>query len=63
MESKKPSIVGEVSAVVAVIDFILWIASVTPPWTLWIWISFGVVFILDWMMGGVSDRGIFKGRF
>jgi len=59
---KIPSAVGEAAAVIAVIDFIYWAAANTPRWALWIWIIFGVIFILDWMFGGVSDKGIFKSR-
>lgn len=57
---KTPSYVGEAAAVIAVIDFIYWAAARTPSWTIWIWVVFGVIFIIDWMLGGVADKGIFK---
>ncbi len=57
---KTPSWVGETSAVVAVISFVYWAAANTPKWTIWIWILFGIIFIIDWMMGGVADKGICK---
>lgn len=60
---KTPSWVGEASAVVAVIDFIYWASAKTPQWALWVWITFGVIFIIDWMMGGVADQGICKKCF
>lgn len=55
-----PSYVGGASAVIAVIDFIYWAAAKTPSWLVWIWIVFGAIFIIDWMTGGVADKGIFK---
>ena len=60
---KRPSWVGEASAVVAVISFIYWAATNTPTWAIWIWILFGALFIIDWMMGGIRDKGICKKCF
>ncbi|PIN77445.1 hypothetical protein COV16_06780 [Candidatus Woesearchaeota archaeon CG10_big_fil_rev_8_21_14_0_10_34_8] len=57
---KKPSWVGEASAVIAVLNFIYWAAAKTPSWFLYIWIGFGVFFVVDWMLGGVADKGICK---
>ncbi len=57
---KTPSYVGETAAVIAVIDFIYWAAASTPSWAVWIWVVFGAIFIIDWMLGGVADKGIFK---
>ncbi len=58
--AKLPSYVGETSAVIAVLDFIYWAAARTPDWTLYIWILFGILFIIDWMLGGIADEGICK---
>ncbi len=52
------SIIGEASAVIATLNFIMWAANITPKWTAWLWIAFAVIFIVDWMMGGVDDKGI-----
>ncbi|MBC8500133.1 MAG: hypothetical protein ISS25_01040 [Nanoarchaeota archaeon] len=60
---KKPSYIGEAAAVIAVVDFIYWASTKTPKWTLYIWITFGVVFVLDWMLGGIADKGICKDCF
>jgi hypothetical protein len=57
---KTPSAVGEVSAVIAVLNFIYWASMNTPTWTLYLWISFGVLFVVDWMLGGIADVGICK---
>ncbi|MBU1270086.1 MAG: hypothetical protein KKF95_05095 [Nanoarchaeota archaeon] len=57
--NKTTSIVGETAAVIAVINFITWAASITPSWTLWIWIIFGIIFIIDWMLGGVADKWLY----
>ena len=53
-----PSYVGEASAVVAVLNFIVWAASHTPRILLWLWLLFALVFLVDWMLGGIADRGI-----
>ncbi len=55
-----PSAIGEAAAVIAVLDFIYWTAVRTPDWLVYIWIFFGVLFILDWMLGGIADTGICK---
>lgn len=60
---KTPSYVGETAAIIAVIDFIYWASSNTPKWTLYVWIVFGIIFIIDWMFGGVADKGICKKCF
>lgn len=60
MISTKFSRIGEAAAVVAVIDFIYWISIKTPEWTLWIWICFGIIFLIDWMLGGINDRWLFE---
>ena len=60
---KTPSYLGEAAAVIAVLDFIYWISQRTPEWTLYIWIGFGLLFILDWMLGGIADEGICKRCF
>ncbi len=60
---KKPSYLGEAAAVIAVINFIYWASAKTPRFILWIWIIFGIIFIIDWMLGGVSDKGICKKCF
>jgi hypothetical protein len=60
MAIKTPSLIGEAAAVVAVIDFIYWAAVRTPSWLLYLWIAFGVLFIIDWMFGGIADVGICK---
>tara|TARA_Y100000310_G_C20588884_1_gene766912 strand:+ start:359 stop:562 length:204 start_codon:yes stop_codon:yes gene_type:complete len=57
------SYVGEIAAVIAVLDFIYWLALRSPNWTFYIWIGFALIFIFDWMMGGVADRGIFGEGF
>lgn len=60
---KLPSYIGEASAVIAVINFIYWAADHTPQWAMVIWIFFGAVFIIDWMQGGIADKGICKKCF
>ncbi len=57
---KTPSIIGEAAAVIAVLDFIYWAATKTPEWLIYVWIFFGALFILDWMLGGITDTGICK---
>lgn len=52
--------VGEAAAFIAAIDFIYWASAKTPAWTGWIWAAFGVILILDWMLGGITDKGICK---
>jgi hypothetical protein len=58
--AKTPSMVGEAAAVIAVLDFIYWVAVRTPDWTLYLWVAFAVIFIIDWMLGGIADKGICK---
>ena len=58
-----PSVVGEASAIVAGLHFIGWAAKIAPAWTAWIWIVFGGIFIVDWMLGGIADKGICKKCF
>ncbi|MBU0665979.1 MAG: hypothetical protein ABIC91_08315 [Nanoarchaeota archaeon] len=60
---KNPSIIGESAAVIAVLDFIYWLSANTPKWSLIIWISFAILFLIDWMLGGVADKGICTGMF
>lgn len=60
---KLPSYIGESAAVIAGINFIYWAASNTPKWVLYIWIIFGVIFLIDWMFGGIADQGICKKCF
>ena len=60
---KTPSFVGEAAAVVAVLDFVYWASGKAPEWTLWIWIAFGLLFVADWMLGGIADKGICKKCF
>ena len=57
---KTPSIVGESAALIAVLDFIYWASAKTPAWTAWVWAVFGAILIIDWMLGGIADRGICK---
>jgi|FLOH01.1.fsa_nt_gi hypothetical protein len=45
-------------AVMAILDFLVWIIPKTPSWTIYIWISLTVLLIIDWMFGGISDRWI-----
>ncbi|MBU1854120.1 MAG: hypothetical protein KKF89_00215 [Nanoarchaeota archaeon] len=63
MKQNKPSYIGEAAAVVAVLDFIIWIASSTPKYLLFIWVLFGLIFIIDYMLGGIADKGICKDCF
>ena len=56
---KKPSLIGEASAVVAAINFIYWAAANTSAWALGLWILFGMLLIIDWMKGGIIDKSIF----
>ena len=42
----KISYIGEIAAVIAVLDFIYWIALSSPNWTFYIWIVFALIFIL-----------------
>lgn len=60
---KLPSYIGEAAGVIAVLDFIYWVTIHTPEWTKYIWIVFGFVFIIDWMLGGIADDGICKRCF
>jgi len=60
---KKPSYVGEAAVVIVVIDFIYWAVGNSPSWVLPIGIIFGALFIIDWMMGGIADKGICKNCF
>ena len=60
---KTPSYVGETAAVISVLDFIYWASTKTPSWTIYVWVLFGAVFIIDWMLGGIADKGIFKHYF
>jgi len=60
MAKKLPSFIGEAAAVIAIIDFIYWASVRTPAWTMYFWVVFGVLFILDWMLGGIADSGICK---
>ena len=60
---KTPSYVGEASAVITVINFIYFAISKSPSYTRYLWIIFGFIFILDWMLDGVADKGICKKCF
>lgn len=60
---KTPSYVGEASAVLAVLNFIYWAAANTSQWALILWILFGTLFIIDWMLGGIADSGLCKKCF
>lgn len=57
-QRKIPSYIGEAAAVIAAIDFIYWASAKTPAWAAWVWVVFGAVFIVDWMLGGIADKGI-----
>ena len=58
-----PSYVGESAAVIAVLDFIYWASLKTPSWTLYVWILFAALFITDWMLGGIADKGLCRKCF
>jgi len=60
---KLPSYVGEASAVIAVLNFILWSYQILPEWTKWLLVPFALLFIIDWMLGGIADNGICKKCF
>ena len=60
---KSPSYLGESAAVIATLDFIYWAINHTPAWTKYLWIVFAIIFIIDWMLGGVADKGICKKCF
>ncbi len=60
---KKPSFVGESAAVIAVLNYIFWSIKILPEWSKWFLIPFGFLFVIDWMMDGVSDKGICKRCF
>ena len=45
---KYPSYLGEAAAVIAVLDFLYWTANNTPQWALYIWIIFGIIFLIDY---------------
>ena len=49
----------EILTVITALDFIYWAIARTPEWTLYIWIALGTLLIIDWMFGGVEDKGIF----
>lgn len=57
---KTPSIVGESAALIAVIDFMYWASTRTPGWASWLWVVFGAILIVDWMLGGITDKGVCK---
>jgi len=58
-----PSYVGETVAVVTVINFAMWAAGLFPDWTKFLIIPFVFLFLLDWMLGGIADKGICKACF
>ena len=60
---KTPSIVGETSAIITVITFLMWTGDRLPKYLLFIPIVFGLIFILDWMLGGIADKGLCKKCF
>ncbi|MBR9699378.1 hypothetical protein GOV09_02895 [Candidatus Woesearchaeota archaeon] len=59
----KISAVGEVAALLAILDFIYWVSSNTPKIFMWLWIIFGLIVIIDFMNGGLIDKGICKKCF
>lgn len=63
MIHRAPSYVGESVAVLAVLNFAMWAMGVLPDWTKILIIPFIFVFVLDWMLGGIADKGICKSCF
>jgi len=63
MLDSMPSYVGEAAAVVAVLHFVYWAALQGPKWTMWVWMIFAVIFMIDWMWGGIVDQGICRNCF
>ena len=60
---RTPSYVGEAAAVVAVIGFLYWALADAPRWVRWLSVAFVIVFIIDWMLGGIADKGICRECF
>ncbi len=60
---RTPSYVGEAAAVAAVIGFFYWALADAPRWARWLSVAFVIIFILDWMFGGIADKGICKNCF
>ena len=57
---RTPSYVGETAAIIAVLNFIMWGAGILPNWTRWLLVPFGVLVVIDWMLGGIADQGFCK---
>jgi hypothetical protein len=56
----KPSIIGESSVIIAVLSFIIYVVEKLPNYIIFIPILFGFIFIIDYMNGGLIDKGIFR---
>lgn len=59
---KTPSYLGEAAAIIAVLSFYRWAAELRPE-IAWVWMLFGILFLADWMLGGIADEGLCKSCF
>jgi hypothetical protein len=62
MNKYKPSVVGEAAVVVAVIDLVLYVIKQSPS-LLYISLIFVLIFLIDYMLGGITDKGLCKDCF
>ena len=58
----KPSIIGEAAVVIAVIDLVFYVIKQVPS-LLYICLIFTLVFLIDYMFGGIADKGLCKDCF
>ena len=62
MNKYKPSVVWEAAVVVAVIDLVLYVIKQSPS-LLYISLIFVLIFLIDYMLGGITDKGLCKDCF
>lgn len=55
---KKISIIGESTGIGAILSFVTWVATGTPECLLSVWIIFGIICIIDYIKGGLTDKSI-----
>ena len=60
MVHRTPSYVGETMAVMSVLQFAMWATGALPDWFKYFIIPFVFLFLFDWMLGGIADKGLCK---
>lgn len=60
MKKHKISVIGEGSAIGAILTFLVWASQGTPASLFPLWAGLGVLSVIDYMKGGLTDKSILK---